>query len=94
MGKTAGIIIKIALPLVLGGAILYWMYRDFDFKCIEQVVTREMDWTWMLLSFPFGIMAQVFRAWRWRQTLAPIGEHQSAGTAHRRVHAVWGAETI
>lgn len=94
MGKTAGIIIKIALPLVLGGAILYWMYRDFDFKCIEQVVTREMDWTWMLLSFPFGIMAQVFRAWRWRQTLAPIGEHPRQSTAINAIFLSYAASLL
>lgn len=29
----------------------------------------------MLLSFPFGILAQMFRAWRWKQTLEPLGEH-------------------
>ena len=66
-------ILKIALPLILGGAILYWMYRDFDFQQIRHVVLYDMDWTWMLLSFPFGIMAQVLRGWRWRQTLEPLG---------------------
>ena len=33
---------KIALPLVLGGAILFWMYRDFDFEHIEKVLAEEM----------------------------------------------------
>ena len=28
----------------------------------------------MLLSFPFGISAQLFRGWRWKQALEPIGE--------------------
>ena len=72
--KYAKQILKIALPLLLGGAILYWMYRDFDFQQVKQVLLHEMDWTWMLLSFPFGIMAQVLRGWRWRQTLEPLGE--------------------
>ncbi len=67
-------IVKVVLPLVLGGAILYWMYRDFDFQSISHVLWHEMDWTWMLLSFPFGILAQLFRAWRWRQTLEPLDE--------------------
>ena len=67
-------ILKIALPLLLGGAILYWMYRDFDFQQVRQVLLHEMNWTWMLLSFPFGVMAQVLRGWRWRQTLEPLGE--------------------
>lgn len=73
--KTWQNILKTLLPLVLGGAILYWMYRDFDFQRIQHVLWHEMNWMWMLLSFPFGIMAQVFRGWRWRQTLEPIGEH-------------------
>ena len=63
---------KVVLPFVLGGAILWWMYRGEDFSVIRHVLTEEMDWTWMLLSFPFGILAQMFRAWRWKQTLEPI----------------------
>ena len=63
---------KIVLPFVLGGAILWWMYRGEDFSVISHVLTEEMNWTWMLLSFPFGILAQLFRAWRWKQTLEPI----------------------
>ena len=72
--RLSNIIVKIILPLVLGGAILYWMYRDFDFGSISHVLLDEMNWGWMLLSFPFGILAQAFRGWRWRQTLEPIGE--------------------
>ena len=61
--------------LVLGGAILYWMYRGFDFQQVENVLFHQMSWTWMLISFPFGILAQVFRGCRWKQTLEPLGEH-------------------
>lgn len=67
--------LKIALPLLLGGGILYWMYRDFDFKQIEDVALHHTNWWWMFLSFPFGILAQAFRGWRWTQTLSPVGEH-------------------
>ena len=75
MKKALSYTMKILLPLLLGGAILYWMYRGFDFKSIRHVLFHEMNWTWMLLSFPFGILAQTFRAWRWKQTLEPVGEH-------------------
>ena len=34
-----------------------------------------MNWTWMILSLPFGILAQAFRGWRWKQSLEPIGEY-------------------
>ena len=64
------------MPLLLGGAILYWMYRDFDFQNISHVLWHEMNWTWMLLSFPFGILAQMIRGWRWKQTLEPMLEER------------------
>ena len=70
--KTGNVILKILMPLVLGAGILYWMYRGEDWQTIWHVMTDEMDWTWMLLSFPFGILAQMFRGWRWRQTLEPV----------------------
>lgn len=79
-------IVKIALPLLLGGAILYWMYRNFDFSQIGDVMLHQTNWWWMLLSFPFGISAQMFRGLRWRQTLEPIGEHARRSTA---VHSIF-----
>ena len=79
--KTIQTIAKIVMPLVLGGAILYWMYRGEDWAQIEQVMMHEMNWTWMLLSFPFGILAQMCRGWRWRQTLEPLGEKPRTSVA-------------
>lgn len=72
--KALNTTIQVTLSLVLGGAILYWMYRGFSFRSIEHIMLHEMNWWWMLLSFPFGILAQAFRGWRWRQTLEPVGE--------------------
>lgn len=85
---------KIVLPLVLGGAILYWMYRGFDFQSIENVLWNEMDWTWMLLSFPFGITAQMFRGWRWRQTLEPIGEHPRRSVSVHSIFLSYAASLV
>ena len=81
MKKISAKFVKIVLPLLLSGAILYWMYRGFDFHSISDVLFHKMNWIWMLLSFPFGILAQAFRGWRWRQTLEPIGETPRNSTA-------------
>ena len=74
-------IAKIIAPILVGGAILYWMYRGEDFMRLRHVLLEEMNWTWMLLSFPFGILAQLFRGWRWKQTLEPIDEHPRTSTS-------------
>lgn len=73
-------IFKVTTPFILGGAILYWMYRNADFKSMERVLLEEMNWWWMLLSFPFGILAQAFRGWRWKQSLDPVDEHPRTST--------------
>ena len=84
--KISNIILKILMPLALGGTILYWMYRGEDWQTIVHVTTDEMNWTWMLLSFPFGILAQAFRGWRWRQTLEPVGEKPRTSVS---VHSIF-----
>ena len=85
MSKTGKNILNITGSLLLGGAILYWMYRGFDFGRMREVL-HEMSWTWMLLSFPFGVLAQAFRGWRWRQTLEPLDESSRASV---RVHSIF-----
>lgn len=86
--------IKLLLPILLGGVILYWMYRDFDFKRIESVMLYDMDWTWMLLSLPFGITAQLFRGIRWRQTLEPVGERPRLSTCVNSIFLSYAASLV
>ena len=49
-------LMKIVMPLVLGGAILYWMYRDFDFQTIGHVILAQMlrGWRWKQTLDPIG----------------------------------------
>ena len=92
--KIGNIIMKILMPLVLGAGILYWMYRGEDWATIRHVMTDEMDWTWMLLSFPFGILAQMFRGWRWRQALEPVGEHPRVSTSIHSIFLSYAASLL
>ena len=73
MNKIIKKTLKIVLPILLGGFILYWVYRDFDFERAKEVLLHGTDWGWMLLSLLFGVMSHVLRGWRWRQTLEPLG---------------------
>ncbi len=86
MKDVIKICLKVILSLAFCGAILYWMYRGFDFDHLWDFMSKEMDWTWMLLSFPFGILAQTFRGWRWKQMLEPMGEKSRVLT---RVNSVF-----
>lgn len=87
-------IAKVAFSLFLGGAILYWMYRNFDFRAVRRVMTEEMNWWWMLLSLPFGITAQAFRGWRWRQSLEPLGERPRKTTCVNSIFLSYAVSLI
>ena len=92
--KTINNTLKVSLSLLLGGLILYWMYRDFDFENMEHVLLHEMNWTWMLLSFPFGILAQAFRGWRWHLTHDPVGEHPRMSTSVNSIFLSYAVSLI
>ena len=92
--KIMQTIAKVILPFILGGAILYWMYRGEDWQRIKDVMLHEMNWTWMLLSFPFGILAQVFRGWRWQQTLEPLGEKTRSSVAVNAIFLSYAVSLI
>ena len=70
------------------------MYRGFDWMAFEHSLTSEMDWTWMWLSFPFGILAQVFRALRWRQVLRPLGQQPRLGTCVNAVFLSYASSLV
>lgn len=92
--KTLNQIVKVVLSLFLGGAILYWMYRDFNFEQVEDVLFHGMNWGWMLLSLPFGILAQAFRGWRWRQTLEPVGETPRTSVSVHSIFVSYAASLV
>ena len=62
------------------------MYRGIGWEELVDALSHKMSWTWMLLSMPFGILAQVLRAIRWRQVLAPAGERPRLSTC---IHAIF-----
>ena len=81
MKRILNILIKVLFPLLFAGAILWWMYRQVAWADIEKALESDMRWGWMILSLPFGVLAQVFRATRWRQSLRAIGQPVRLGTA-------------
>lgn len=86
--------LKIILPILLGGFILYWVYRDFDFSKAGEVLLHDTDWGWMLLSLFFGVMSHVFRGWRWKQTLEPLGAYPKAGDCVDAIFLSYAANLV
>ena len=79
-------LLRTLLPILLGCALLWWMYREFDFERIRSTLLHDMSWGWMLVSLIPGVTAMILRGVRWVQTLEPLGEHPRRSTC---IHAVF-----
>jgi uncharacterized protein (TIRG00374 family) len=68
-------VLQVIFPLLLGIFILVWVYRDFNFQRVGEVMLHGMDYGWIALSLLFGVFANLFRGWRWKLALEPLGEY-------------------
>lgn len=91
---TLKIILQTLLPFLLGLGILWWMYRGTDWNAFLQYVGSEMNWGWMLLSLAVGIVPPLARAWRWKMSLAPLGEHPRRGACEDAVMMSYAASLV
>ncbi len=88
-------ILKIVIPLLIAAVILWWMYRDMDWQeILDGMRGDKMNWTWMLLSLPFGITAQVFRGLRWKLALEPLGAKARYGTCINAIFLSYGSSLV
>lgn len=86
--------LKVVFPLVLGGFILVWVYKDFDFSKVGQVLFHEMNYWWMLVSLVFGVFSHVFRGWRWKQTLEPLGANPKTNNCVNAIFISYAANLV
>lgn len=86
--------LQIATPLFLGGFILVWVYRDFDFSKVGQVLFHEMNYWWLLVSTVFGIFSHVFRGWRWKQTLEPLDAYPRSSNCVNAIFISYAANLV
>ena len=68
-------ILQVVFPLLLGAFILIWVYRDFNFQRVGEILVNGMNYGWIALSLVFGVFANLFRGWRWKLALEPLGEY-------------------
>ena len=78
MKKTLQNILKIALPLLIAGGILFYMYRDFDFSEAKHIFLHEMNLWWLLATLIPITLSHVMRGLRWLITLEPLGYRPKA----------------
>ena len=91
--KRINKIIQIGFPLLLGGAIMVWTYHGFDFQRVASVF-GDMHWGWMFFSLIFGVFSHLFRGWRWRLALEPLGEYPKLGNCVYAIFVSYAANLV
>ncbi|MFA6871049.1 MAG: lysylphosphatidylglycerol synthase transmembrane domain-containing protein [Bacteroidaceae bacterium] len=72
MKKIIKTVLEVIFPLILGGLILLWVYRDFDFSKLKDVALEKMNYGWMVATLFFGVTSHVIRGMRWQLALEPL----------------------
>ena len=85
---------QVVFPLLLGAFILIWIYRDFNFHRVWQVLSGGMNYGWMLLSLVFGVFANLFRGWRWKLALEPLNEHPKTSNCVNAIFVSYASNLV
>jgi uncharacterized protein (TIRG00374 family) len=85
---------KIVLPLLVAGALLYWMYRDFDFSEIKRIFLHEMNVWWLVASLIPITLSHVLRGLRWLITLEPLGYRPKTGDSIDSIFVAYAANVL
>lgn len=94
MKKILKTTMKIALPLLVAGGLLYWMYRDFDFAEAKHILLHETNVWWLLASLIPITLSHVIRGLRWLLTLAPLGYRPKAGDSVDSIFVAYAANVL
>lgn len=77
-GKAPGVLgtylLKYGVPLVISVGLCWLLFRGDDFNPARmwEIVKSECDFRWMLANIALQLMAQIFRAYRWRLQLRAL----------------------
>lgn len=62
-------LIKIIVPLAFGVGIIWFILQKVDKDLLVETISNGINWTWVIISWAFALMANVIRGIRWRQQL-------------------------
>lgn len=65
-------ILKITIPLLLGGALVWYLFTLIPPKTLLQYF-KEANYWWISLGLFFGVLSHLSRAYRWKFLLEPMG---------------------
>ncbi|MCC8153194.1 MAG: flippase-like domain-containing protein [Tannerellaceae bacterium] len=72
--KLLSTTLKVILPLALGVALLWYIYKDTDFNEMWLILKQGVRYDILAFSLLFGLAGNVIRAIRWGLLISSLGE--------------------
>jgi uncharacterized protein (TIRG00374 family) len=72
MSKTFGTLLKVVLSIGLAALIMYYVFRNIDFKDFVKRLD-DVNYGWIYLTMLISLIGYILRAYRWRLQLEPLG---------------------
>jgi len=66
-------LLKTFVPLAFGLFVFWLIFRTLDFKQMMLIVRTDVNYWIIALSLPFGLFANIIRAYRWGLLIHPLG---------------------
>jgi glycosyltransferase 2 family protein len=57
----------------VGILIFWWVYKDQDINHMKEVLTDQVDYFWIAISFLIGLVSHISRTIRWNMMIEPLG---------------------
>ncbi|WP_165022480.1 lysylphosphatidylglycerol synthase transmembrane domain-containing protein [Dysgonomonas sp. ZJ279] len=64
--------VKVVLPLALGIAIIYYLFKDINLTELWTVL-EDANWGILAFSLIFGLLGNTIRGYRWQLLIRPLG---------------------
>jgi len=65
--------LKTVIPLFFGLLVFALIFKKLDFNKIMSIARMDVNYWIIALSLPFGLFANIIRAYRWRLLIYPLG---------------------
>jgi glycosyltransferase 2 family protein len=68
-------ILKTVIPLLIGLGLVWWTFKDITEEDKQVLLDsfKNANYSWLFLSIVFSFFSHVFRAYRWKYMLEPLG---------------------
>lgn len=86
--------LKFGVPLIIGVAIIWYLYREVSISEIKDVLSSGVEWSWIILSLVLALCSHILRGIRWQYQLRTIVDRPPINDLVNSVFGAYGVNLI